>query len=203
MARILNLSAILEEYNPQSLRTFLDKYPLKRDVLGGKELLGDVLPAAEPSYQAEMELVVASLAEVQQRIHPNFERLKNRYRKMKNLKSFVALISAFTSAGLLAAFVGNAGTLVILITAILNFVSSLFLVVAGNLDAPSIDGKRNLAEVFEKLNAIYSESEKVQYKLQKLLKAGGTRGADVLQLIEQAETLAFDLRRIEREIVSK
>jgi hypothetical protein len=197
--RLKNSAALLKQYQPSYVDKLLKDYSDRSDFILGRDQLGkDEKILAKDTYELEAKMALETLTVIKDRISPNFDHMKKRYARSKKLRLYAAIVTAVTSAGLIT--LSRQNQTLLIVNSVLNLASALFLLVANSLDAPSIDGTRSLAGIFGTLNQIFAEAEKVEVQLLKVI--ASTNFNDLaLPLIEKAENLAVDLRKLERELL--
>jgi hypothetical protein len=195
MIILKNSAAILNKYNSSMVTELKTKFedPDINNMLDGISALGGEARIGEKMLRAAGEMVIASLTEVQDKGDLERESVKKKYSKNKRLKGIAALITAITSAGVLGSISASKPNITT-ITAILNVLSSSFLIYANHLNAPYVGEKKDLLEVYQSLNAMISDAQKIKMQITWKLRETPLSETDLRPLIERGEEIAFELR---------
>jgi hypothetical protein len=200
MLQLNNSVRLLEKYDISFLEEMKNIYAHDSAALSGLHKFGSTKktgPKASPDYVIEAKVISKTLDRIEQRMEPNVLQLKNRLKRARFYKNISNYIAALTSAGVLTAIASKQQNTIIIITALLNFASALFLSISGNLGTDTIGGK-NLLELFDKLTTISIQSQKLRYQMSRLESSGDN--AQILRLIGEADTCAFELIELEKRI---
>lgn len=198
MHRLKNSVAILNEYNPQIVVALKNEYP-NSELLSGLETWGNHTVSQLPEtarIKEEVAIIIGSLTEIQKRIDPSINDIKRKLKRANRMKFYAAAISIVTS--LLIAILHKNGKAIIL-PAILNMISSIFLLYANNLESPTMSTKKSLSDYFQSINQLYGKTERIIYHLEKKIKIG-TFDEDISKLIVEGEEIAIELRMFQRDL---
>ena len=149
--KIKNTIAILNKYNGIAFEKVMANYPeIDRQILFSEKYGETNLVEEEGIGNLQIELTICSLKETKKRVLPNIERLKKRLKKAKNFRMIASIVATISSVGLIGLIIGTDNNLLALIAALINLASSVCVIVADNMETPSIGGTSNLLEIYQK-----------------------------------------------------
>jgi hypothetical protein len=186
---------LLDRHERQALEALRRKYPAQHDILTVGTMMGtDVSQSDSAVY---LDVAIEGLRAAKSRVEPNLQRLRDRLRKAKQIRLVGQIIGAITSAGVIAAIVGNWQMTVTIATALVNFAAVLCTFVAGYLETPLHGGKGNLIDSFETLAATSVEADEVMGTLD-VFRRSQPEDARIMEQVSRANAIASKLRLAER-----
>ncbi|AKG23014.1 hypothetical protein [Calothrix sp. 336/3] len=181
------LIEVLYLYQPEKLKTWHQEHP--------QEFAKEVQTVGETDAIAVAELAIIALSTTKTRIDICLTWLRRRLKSSMKLRLIGNLVSAVTSVGLISAVLMESRNAAIA-TAVINFISSVSLVISQYLESPLFAKNNNPQELFDQLIQSVSEAENLQFKLTVAIKMGATN-AELLELSEKANNLVASVRKIE------
>ena len=178
-------------YRPGQLDTLRIKYPDQHELLAR----GQVLGKAKSNSAAMVELAIYALEIARERIDFNLLYLRKRLRFAKKLRLITNVVSALSSAGLLGAVLGDKSSFII-VTALINFFSTVGLLIAQYLESPLFSEDSSPQKLFDQLVHIIPKVTDVEFKLKVSIESKATN-AETESLVQQANALVASVRSIE------
>ena len=192
------LVELLDRHERHALETLRQRYPSDRELLTVGTVMGGGGASQSLSPEAVyLDLAIEGLQTAKARVEPNIQRLRSRLQNAKRIRLIGQIIGAVTSAGLIAAILGEWRTPVTITTALINFGAVLCTLIAGHLETPLYGGKGSLIDSFETLATTSVEAEEVIQTLQVFARSPPAESR-VMEQVSRANAIANKLRLAER-----
>jgi hypothetical protein len=205
--RINGLVSLLEDHGSIALDDLRARFPEYAADLRSGALLGSRTENArrkagvtkQSPGLAWIEVASSALRVAVERSRPNADRVRARLALAKNLRLVGSIVATLTGAGLIGSLSAQLHGPVTVATAVVNFVATLFTLVANHLEASLYGGRGTLFDLFVRMTKLTPEAEQL---LQELLVHGRTdpNAADALECVRRANVLATELRTIEENL---
>ena len=190
------LIELLSRHESHTLDTLRRKYPDHREILTVGTMMGGGGESAPP-HQVYIDVALEGLRTAKTRVEPNLQRLRERLHTAKRIRLIGQIIGAVTSAGLIAAILGNWQTPITITTALINFAAVLCTLIASHLETPLYGGQGSLIDSFETLAGTSVEAEEVIQTLQLFVRTPPEESR-ILEQVSRANAIANKLRLAER-----
>jgi hypothetical protein len=189
--KISNIVKLINSYDKKFVTELSTKYPEQSGYLEKLDKYG----GERSEIEFEIEASIGALVLMQERIAPNLEKLRERLANAKKLRLIASIITAVTGAGLIPLILKDKETLAVIV-AIINFASSLLIILAKDVETSKISESSKLIDVFETLIKLLTESKTLEKKLTVKLNSQ-TFDDDTRSLIADADKLAGKLYELE------
>jgi hypothetical protein len=183
------LVELLDRHERHALETLRQRYPSDRELLTVGTVMGSGATQSLSPNAVYLDLAIGGLRTAQARVEPNIQRLRARLQNAKRIRLIGQIIGAVTSAGLIAAILGEWRTPVTITTALINFGAVLCTLMYG--------GKGSLIDSFETLATTSVEAEEVIQTLQVFARSPPEESR-VMEQVSRANAIANKLRLAER-----
>lgn len=195
-----NLSEIfglLNEYDKDALADLGNRFPGKVDL--GHEL-GSADEAAD-AFAANGQFYLASALEglnvVRKRVEPNLDYLRSRLKNVRTLRLVAGLVTAVSSADLLANLASHGSASIA--TGAVNLIASVCTVFAEHLESLTKSGRGDLSDTFDSLVrlTVQADSLKEQLKIDTHMR---NYAPPVQERVNQAVKVSAEIRELELRV---
>lgn len=189
--KVNSLVDLISKNDPESYGKILNKYPASSEYLQPGLILGEV----SVEVKAVAELTIGALSQVMNSSRKITGKLQKKIDRHRAVRLTGNIVAALTGAGLISAIlIGE--TEVAIITAIVNFISILSVLISDFIESSLYGEKKDINQYIQYLIKSVVDADRYKAEIELLLAKDSSEG-EIITLVKKANLVAAELRAAE------